>query len=288
MPEILSQEPPDEFPDDNIDQQPPEDKKESLKDDNQDILTLEEELKALKADESPMTQKIIINPQIEEKMTSSTQKEEDTPEEKPIPEKVSTESIETESKSEPDPAILAKVMDSAKPAKAYGIAYIDGNNVSFTGGYKPISGEQLVINDKAFDLKDKPPSIISKIPKPFLIGGGALLILILIAIISSIGSTENGQIVGILTDQSTGLTIPKATIAIEELNRTAETSYAGFFVFDDVPPGIYTIILEDEGIGISSERMTVLENKTSTITLSVSLNGTPSRSSTEKKNRSRP
>jgi tetratricopeptide (TPR) repeat protein/uncharacterized FlaG/YvyC family protein len=177
---------------------------------------------------------------------------------------------EDKSKSEPDKNPDVKFLDDAlsgpRPSLSQGIAYISGGSISFTGGYKPTAGDIVTIADTAYKLKEKPSG---RIPNYIKIGAGAVLFLIIVMAIFSLGSPDSGQIVGTLIDPGTNNIIPGAMISIKELNKTTQTNMAGFFIFDEIPPGIYTVELLDDGVGIISERLTVLENKTSTVRFSL-------------------
>jgi len=173
---------------------------------------------------------------------------------------------EDDLKYKPNKELDIKFLDDAlsgpKPTISQGIAYVSGGSISFAGGYKPAVGDIVTIADTAYKLKEKPSG---RIPNYIKIGAGAVLFLIIVMAIFSLGSTDNGQIVGTLIDPGTNNIIPGAMFSIKELNKTTQTSMAGFFIFDDIPPGIYTVELLDDGVGVVSERLTVLENRSSTV-----------------------
>jgi len=173
---------------------------------------------------------------------------------------------EDEPKHKPNKELDVKFLDNAlsgpRPIISQGIAYISGGSITFTGGYKPNVGDIVTIADTAFKLKEKPSG---RIPNYIKYGAGAVVFLIIVMAIFSLGSVDNGQIVGTLIDPGTNNIIPGAMISIKELNKTTQTSLAGFFTFDEIPPGIYTVELLDDGVGVVSERLTVLENSTSTV-----------------------
>jgi len=164
---------------------------------------------------------------------------------------------------------LDNALSGPRPTISQGIAYISGGSISFAGGYKPAIGDIVTIADTVYKIKEKPSG---RIPNYMKIGGGAVLFLIILMAIFSLGSGDNGQIVGILIDPGTNNIIPGAMISIKELNKTTQTNKAGFFIFDEIPPGNYTVELLDEGVGVVSEKLTVLENRTSAAKFSLPTN----------------
>ena len=245
-----------------------------------------EELMADRSGEKSVTQRIILNPSVKEKSGSladqnippagSAQMEgigkpQLQAHHSPLsaPTRQSEEiSDDSESRAEKmaELARLNESIEANKPAQSLGIAYLSGTAVKFAGGYIPKPGDKIAVDDKAYVLKEKP----GRSPKFYaIIGGAALLFLILIFALFNAGPAAKGQITGVIVDPRSGALMPGLTVKIKELNQTAKTSYAGFFVFDQIPSGIYTIELEEEGVGILSERLTVLENRTSTVKLSL-------------------
>ena len=239
-------------------------------------------------EESPLTQKIIINPQVEQKKhaenglengftnNSTAPPPQETSFEKPKTDKPFHENDDDlfgiNEGPKIDEEVIARANQTPKPTSALGIAYFDGKAISFIGGFKPSAGDNVFVNEKGFILREKPPSILAKMPKPVLYGIAGLVLVILAFMAISLGPTDNGQITGMLINPSTKAPVSNATITIKELNKSVQTSYAGFFVFEDIKPGSYTVILEDEGVGILSEQLTVYEGKTSTISLSLPVN----------------
>lgn len=251
-------------------------------------------------EELSLTKKIIINPQVENKLPpedeesineKTTQK---TPTLKSVEEQLQSDHFPGDKKFDQfdkpenktqkkkpvlDRELLEKAEQTPKPSLASGIAYVCGNSIRFTGGYIPKIGQQIIIEDKAYELKNKPESalqtILSKIPKAVLFGTAGLIVLTALIIVASFAPTDDGQIAGMLIDPNTSQAVPKANVTIQELGMTVQTSYAGFFVFDNIPPGNYTIMYEDDGVGVVSERTTVLEGKTSTLALSLPENEIP-------------
>lgn len=241
------------------------------------------ELKSDEAsDDNVMTQKIIINPNIQHNKTVGEKKIEKTDDlssqrggktdeefftHKQIDNSTpGTESVTVSKPPKIDEEII-KAMEGPSPIQAQGIAYLIDNTVKFVGGFKPSPGDQIIIGNNAFTLKEKPAP---KIPPLFLyIGGGVVALITIILIISAMMPSDSGSIVGTLVNPATNEVVPKATITLKELNKSTQTSYAGFFTFDDVPPGLYTLELEEGGVGIMTERLTVLENRASAVKLTM-------------------
>ena len=261
----------------------------------------QDELTPQNPNDDVMTQKIIINPQVQHNKPTGekniehhekpeppkpTFKDEDFFASKhPEPSPESTDSVPALEHIKSDEEIIAQATEGPSPVQAHGIAYVTDNTVKFFGGYKPSPGDRLIAGNTAFDLKEKPAPKIK--PLYYYIGGAVLALVVLIFAISALMPTGSGSIVGILINPSTNEVVPKATIVLKELNKTTQTSYAGFFTFDDVPPGLYTIELQADGVGVSTERLTVLENRASAIRMAIPVDE-PSSISTRRKSAAEP
>lgn len=214
----------------------------------------ENELTVKSAEDQAVTRKIIINPQIEKRSKLEPQIREtiaaaaDRPqEEKPPAEK-------------PSPEFLQKL--SGEQIKTRAVAFFEGNSIRLSG-VKLSNGDRIFVNEKEFELIQKKTS---KKPLYFSIGG-ALLIIALAFVYFLSRTPVNGQIVGTARDQITGQIVPSVNVTIKELSRNAQVSQAGFFVFEKIPEGIYTLESSAYGYQPISDRLTVLKNKTSTINL---------------------
>jgi len=245
-----------------------------------------EDLIVDRSGEKSVTQRIILNPSVREKSraltdqnlapsTSSKIDGTERPGSQTPPFRSSSIAGQTQKKPshstltperEAELAELSKSIEANKPAQSLGIAYLSRNSIKFAGGYNPKSGDKISIDDRVYVIKEKP----ARSPKFYaMLGGGALLFLILIFALFNAGPAAKGQITGVIIDPQSGGLATGLTVKIKELDQTTKSSYAGFFVFDQIPSGIYTIELEEEGVGIVSERLTVLENQTSTLKLSL-------------------
>ncbi|MCP4583215.1 MAG: tetratricopeptide repeat protein [candidate division Zixibacteria bacterium] len=180
---------------------------------------------------------------------------------------IDTDDQKFESNNKTNDKYLPDTTERRQPFKSQGIAYLTGDKVKFAGGYKPRIGDTISVDDRAFTLKEKPGGI--KLPNYAKYGGGAVLLLVIIMALFSIGPSGKGQITGVLTDPITNETISGAIIAIQETGKTAQTNLAGFFVFDELPPRVYNVEYQDDGVGVVSEKLTVLEDRTSTVSLSL-------------------
>lgn len=280
---------------------------ESEKDETPPELS-KEELQMDKSEETNITQKIIINPIVEKKLlsdeheTKSMEQElskelsfykDRGPDRRPseeMPQSVSKtpedDQIDIDSLPQdrqknltdklPEPQTIPGISEPL--AKQRGVAYISGNTIKLTGGVKASAGDEITIGDKLVELKEKPPD---KVRLYAGIGGGILFLFLLLIICSSGKTPNKGQIVGILKNQESGELIVGATVKIKELGKSTRTNNAGFFIFDLIPPDIYTVEaqvpspFEDEKYGLLSERISVIKNHTSTVSFSIPEYGIP-------------
>ncbi len=76
------------------------------------------------------------------------------------------------------------------------------------------------------------------------------LVAALLVTSTSYGQAVNGTLLGTVTDAS-GATVPGAKVSITEQNtgvgRSAVTTSAGYYAFSDLPPGVYTVTVEQQG-----------------------------------------
>jgi len=232
-----------------------------------------DELKMDSSEEKSVTQKIIINPQIKnapsvdkpvQKFAKEYSKSAVGTLSKAPPPKMDSGAPSDETKIYlPPPSEPVKISSLIKPRR---IAIVSGNRITFPGGFRPTAGEEISIGDRIFELKEK------QFNRWILLGGIGAAVIILVMLASFIfnpGATGNGQIVGILKNPVDGKPVADAYVTIKELDETTKTNIAGFFVFDQVPPGLYTIEVLDEGMAILSERMPVVEEKTSALSFSL-------------------
>jgi len=236
-------------------------------------LLSKDELKMDLNEEKSVTQKIIINPQIKnappaEKPVQTSIKDDSksavgTPSEARSPK---VDSVVPDDKIKKSIPSLSKPVKTSPQIKSRRVAFVSGNSITFPGEFKPTAGDEISIREKIFKLKER------QYNKWFFfagIGAAAIILVMLASFIFNPGSTGKGQIVGTLKNPVDGKPVANAFVTIKELDETTKTNIAGFFVFDQVPSGIYTIEVLDEGMAILSERMPVVEEKTSTLSFSL-------------------
>lgn len=172
----------------------------------------------------------------------------------PAVEKKPDESEETE----PSPLDLPRV------ARSKGIILLSGETLTLTGGTRVFPGDEVQIGDQLYEIRTKPKDKRKLI---WAIAGGVAIILALLVLISGFSGGKNGQIVGMAFDDASGSPLSKQSITIVELNRTVQTNQAGFFIFNDLPSGLYTIQYQKNGSPFTEERVAVLENNITTVTV---------------------
>ena len=144
------------------------------------------------------------------------------------------------------------------------VIYLSGKNLKLIGGTKVSPGDEITINDKTFVVKDKPgPGML------FYAGIGAVAVVLFISLLifGSGPSQGKGQLVGTIINPVNGKTIAGLPVNISEINRQVVTNQAGFFAFDDVPSGIYTLNFKTSDNRPLQERVTILKNSITTIAL---------------------
>ncbi len=145
-----------------------------------------------------------------------------------------------------------------------GVIYLEGNSLILAGGLKISLGDEILINNKSFEVKARPKT---KTGLYFGIGGGVLFIIALILLFSAGGTSSNGQLVGTVMGGSDNHPSNGQIVKIPELGKQTLTNQAGFFVFDQVPPGLYTLQVVKDGAIVIQEKMTVLKDQISTLAL---------------------
>lgn len=159
------------------------------------------------------------------------------------------------------------VLSELKQSK--GVIYLSGKNLKLSGGMKIRTGEEIVINDKSYEVK-KQPGRSSLFYAG--IGASAAFIFLIVLIIVNLSSKGNGQVAGMITSIADGRPVTGITLSVSELGKTATTNQAGFFVFDQMPSGIYTVEYRASDGTMMKDKISVVENRTSTVTLK---DGTP-------------
>jgi len=154
-------------------------------------------------------------------------------------------------------------LDIAKIKRSSGVAYLTGNSVSFAGGPRISAGDKIQVGENSYDVRLKPKN---KNELYFLIGSVALAIFITFYFLGAFSSSSNGSLVGTVID-SNSRPLPNQEVRVKETGDKFVTNSAGFFIFDNLPEGIYTVQYLDDDEIVGEERITVLSNKTSTLRL---------------------
>ena len=125
-----------------------------------------------------------------------------------------------------------------------------------------LSGEEVRIGDQLYEVRIKPED-----KKRKLIIGAAAAAAFLIILLAIFAGGGNGRLVGILVDNNGNYPLGEQTVRIAELNKTVQTNLAGFFVFDDLSPGLYTIQYMSNGTAMSEVKIAILKSDLTTVTL---------------------
>lgn len=140
-------------------------------------------------------------------------------------------------------------MSAPKSAPMRKVAYFHKNFIQLTGSIHPSSGEELVIEDRHYLLKQK------KIKPQYAIGIFSILVAVLLFVIGKQFITPtmpgSGSIIGVMLDESGRPLITGSEIALPETGKKITSDALGFFRFDKVPTGVYVIryTLDDGRIG---------------------------------------
>jgi tetratricopeptide (TPR) repeat protein len=146
--------------------------------------------------------------------------------------------------------------------QARGVVYLAGKDIRLTGGVKVAIGDEIKINDKVFEVK-RPPGR----SRWFYIGIiAAVAVLILSSLIIFTSSKDVGQLIGTVSTMD-GRPLIGQGVRIVELNKTVSTNEAGFFIFSDIPAGIYTIDVQRSNGERIQDRISVVKDQTTTIAL---------------------
>jgi tetratricopeptide (TPR) repeat protein len=144
------------------------------------------------------------------------------------------------------------------------VIYLSGKNLRLTGGTKVIQGDEITINDKTFVVKAKPGRGMLFYAA---IGAVAVVLFISLLIFGSGPAQGDGQLVGTIINPASGKTIAGLPVNIAELNKQVVTNQAGFFTFENIPTGIYTLNFKASDNTPLQERVTILKNTITTVAL---------------------
>lgn len=141
-----------------------------------------------------------------------------------------------------------------------GVAYFQGSMIRITGGVKLSPGDEIRIKDKEFVLRSKQKK------HPIIYGLAAVVVFIgLILFTPLLRSNHNGKLFGVVVEENTRRFIPQAKIYLKEQGKTITTNSLGFFVFETLPPGQYTMETSYAGYQTKREIVTVTRDQVTTI-----------------------
>ncbi len=145
-----------------------------------------------------------------------------------------------------------------------GVAFLDKNKIRLTGGFKAYPGDVVKVGEQEFVLKN-----FKKNNLPLYIAAGAFVVFLVILMVA-LGSspTKNaGGIVGVVLEKGSQALLPNATVRIDELGKKAVTDRLGFFQFEQIPPGSYTLEASLSGYSTTQDNTSVTKQKTSNLAL---------------------
>jgi tetratricopeptide (TPR) repeat protein len=146
-----------------------------------------------------------------------------------------------------------------------GVAYLDGNTIRMTGGIKPHPGEQIKIGEREFVLK-----VREKKRKPLYLLFFILLVITVLTSFQLLKGKGSGRLIGIVLEEKNKILLSGAEIQIKELGKKVNTNQLGFFMFDVVPSGSYTLQTRLKGYQAVEDNITITKKQTTTITVSLS------------------
>jgi tetratricopeptide (TPR) repeat protein len=163
--------------------------------------------------------------------------------------------------------------------KSKGIAYLQGNTIRLAGGTKLLYGDEITIGGKDYTLK---PS--QQKQKALWFAGAAFSLLLIVALFFSFSGTakDSGKILGVVYDPTIGKFISNAEIKIDQLNQKIKTNDLGYFMFEGLPVGSYTLKTNSPGYPEGKDYATITPKQTTTVTIFLQ---TPSSSNKIEQNR---
>jgi Flp pilus assembly protein TadD len=164
---------------------------------------------------------------------------------------VSKKAKSTRVKPMPQPVTMSK-----------GIAYLSGNMIKLTGGIKLSPGDEIKIKDKEFVLRAQPR-------KKTVIYFSAVCLLILGLLLFSplFKSKGSGKLIGVVMDERSRVFVPQAKIYLKEADKTVKSNQLGFFMFEPIPPGLYTLEASFSGYKPQRENVTITKDQSTTISV---------------------
>jgi len=174
--------------------------------------------------------------------------------------KTSDERPRSERKN-PQPAELT----SRPVSMSKGVAYLRGNLIKLIGGVKLSPGDEIRIKDRQFVLKAwkrrKTPVYLS-----FL-----LLIAVGLIFFSPLFKPgDAGKLLGIVIDEETGKSLPGAEVYLREKGEVVTSDDLGFFIFESLPVGSYTLEVSSRGYSSKGQNLTISRDKITTVSVRLS------------------
>lgn len=155
-------------------------------------------------------------------------------------------------------------IDMPRVARSKGIILLSGENLVLTGGTKVFPGDEVRIGERLFEVR---PQVKNRAKTMGIIAVAAVLLAVITAYIGGFIPLSNGQLIGVVMGNSGTRHLPDREVRLVEKNRSVTTDQAGFFMFDNLESGLYTIQLLEDGEPVSEERIAVIDNEITTFTL---------------------
>jgi tetratricopeptide (TPR) repeat protein len=172
------------------------------------------------------------------------------------------------SKPTPEQVIMSK-----------GVAYLDGNTIRMTGGIKLHPGDQIKAGEKEFILQTRPRK-----RKPVYLVFFILLVGVVLVSSLLLKGKSSGRLIGIVLDEKSKTSLSGAEIQIKEVGKKVRSNQLGFFMFDLVPSGSYTLQTDLKGYQTVKDNVTITKKQATTISVLLSpkyLTELPDKSSEE-------
>jgi tetratricopeptide (TPR) repeat protein len=167
-----------------------------------------------------------------------------------------------EERVEPEKVEIPQHLSEVKYSK--GVIYLNGKNLKVTGAIKVDPGDEILIKDKPFEVKREPKKNYGLYGG---IGGATLIVILGLLYLSGFWASDLGQMAGIVISSADGRPLTGLSVRLVEPSKSSRTNEAGFFVFDHIPAGIYTIEFQSPYGTTIQDRVTILKNQTSTVAL---------------------
>jgi tetratricopeptide (TPR) repeat protein len=155
------------------------------------------------------------------------------------------------SKPTPEQVIMSK-----------GVAYLDGNTIRMTGGIKLHPGDQIKVGEKEFILQTRPSK-----RKPLYLFLFILLVSVVLVSSLLLKGKNAGRLIGIVLDEKSKMSLSNAEIQIKEVGKKVRSNQLGFFMFDLVPSGSYTLQTDLKGYQTVKDNVTITKNQATTISI---------------------